>query len=80
MKGLTVEIDGFPPGSLIWVRCSEEKHVKEVTKAVEDLGLTDYSFIVTGPKSSLTQLSRESLVDALKMIHQMKTPDGALPN
>ena len=79
-KALEVEIEGYPPGSLIWVKCGELDDVKDVTKAVQELGLDNYNFIITGPKAELAHLSREELVDALKLIHQMKTQDGALPN
>lgn len=66
------DIDGFAPGSIIWIRCQEAIDIGEMTKAIEELALEQFVFIVTGPDAKIETLSPSLLKQALRLSAQTK--------
>lgn len=67
------DIEGFAPGSIVWIRCQASTDIEEMTKTIEELELDQFIFIVTGPEAQIDTLSKELLQKALNLATQMRT-------
>jgi hypothetical protein len=73
-------LTGFPPGSLIWIKCESSDDVAEMTEAIEKMDLDGMVFIVTGPAHTLMQVDQKLLSEALRTVKLFNDMKPQRPN